>query len=67
MCIDSGRNPASLEVRKIYEVLRDPDATAFDLLRVIDEDGESYLYPKRLFVPVMFPQPLPHGARKAFT
>jgi hypothetical protein len=68
MCIDSGRNPASLQVRKIYQVLPDPDAARYDLLRIIDEDEDgSYLYPKRLFIPVRFPRPLPRAARRAFS
>jgi len=66
MCVDSGKNPASLQVRKIYKVLPDADAAGYDLLRVIDEDGDSYLYPKGWFVPVVFPRPLPRTARKAF-
>jgi hypothetical protein len=40
---------ASLEVRKLYAVLEDPDAEGNDLIRVIDESGEDYVYPACLF------------------
>ena len=39
----------SLEIRKLYSVLEDSEAEANDLIRVIDESGEDYLYPARLF------------------
>jgi len=38
------RLPASLELRKIYQALSDADAEAHNLVRVIDESGEDYLY-----------------------
>jgi len=40
---------ASLERRKLSPILDDPDAAANHLLRVIDESGDDYLYPARLF------------------
>jgi len=41
ICID---NTASLIVKKIYEVLPDEEAAKDDLIRIIDESGEDYLY-----------------------
>lgn len=52
VCIANGGYAASLEPRKIYAVLRDREADALGLLRVVDESGEDYLYPKRLFASV---------------
>ena len=49
VCLRNTGFRASLEVRKLYTVLDDPDAEADDLIRVIDESGEDYLYPSRLF------------------
>jgi hypothetical protein len=49
LCIESGEYAASLERRKLYEVLPDPDAERHGQLRVIDESGEDYLYPRTLF------------------
>ena len=51
ICIDNAGYPASLELRKIYQVLPDEKAAKHNLVRVIDESGEDYLYPQRFFVP----------------
>lgn len=45
-----------LEPRKVYQVVPDEAAAADGLLRVIDESGEDYLYPRDLFVPIELPQ-----------
>ena len=55
ICIDNYEYPASLERRKLYEVIPDPDAESLGQLRVKDESGEDYLYPKNLFVTVELP------------
>lgn len=41
-----------LELRKLYPQLADAKAAASGYVRVIDESGEDYLYPARLFVAV---------------
>ena len=46
---------ASLEKRKIYIALRDAAAQKHGLLRIIDESGEDYLYPKKSFRPIALP------------
>jgi hypothetical protein len=56
VCIDNEDYPASLERRKIYVLLRDPSAEKRGLLRIIDESGDDYLYPKILFRPIALPQ-----------
>ena len=45
-----------LEVRKIYEVLRDQKAAKDDYIRIIDESGEDYLYPSNYFYPIEIAQ-----------
>jgi hypothetical protein len=45
-----------VEVRKIYQVLPDEAAAADGLLRIIDESGEDYLYPAKLFLQIELPQ-----------
>jgi len=42
--------PAGLELRKVYRVLADEQASRLHQLRVIDESGEDYLYPEEFFV-----------------
>lgn len=55
LCLSNDGHPASLEPRKIYQVLPDADAARHGLIRVIDESGEDYLYPKIQFVPITLP------------
>ena len=56
VCIDNEGYAASLEKRKIYVALRDPAAEKHRLLRIIDESGDDYLYPKLFFRPIALPQ-----------
>ena len=58
VCIANEGYPASLEKRKIYVELRDPVAQKHNLVRIVDESGEDYLYPKALFRPIDLPQSL---------
>ena len=58
VCVRNDGYPASLELRKIYRVLADKKAAKHDLVRVIDESGEDYLYPEKFFVPIRLPQAL---------
>ena len=55
ICIDNSDYPASLELHKIYSVLPDERAAGDDLLRIIDESGEDYLYAAKRFVVVKLP------------
>ncbi len=52
LCIDDGGAPESLEKRKFYEVLADHDGDLEGMVRVIDESGEDYLYPRAYFADV---------------
>jgi hypothetical protein len=61
VCIDNDGYAASLEKRKIYLALRDTEAEKHGLLRIVDESGEDYLYPKTFFRAIVLPQ----GVRKA--
>jgi hypothetical protein len=55
ICIHNGEYAGTLELRKVYEVLQDPAAANRNYVRVIDESGEDYLYPRSWFVPVSVP------------
>jgi len=46
-------------------VLKDEEAAANDLIRVIDESGEDYLYPAELFRRVALPAELQRTLRLA--
>ena len=55
LCIDNTDYGASLVVGKVYRILPDPRAAKDDLVRIVDESGEDYLYHKSHFVFVDFP------------
>jgi hypothetical protein len=58
VCIDNEGYPASLELRKIYVALSDPTAAKHRMLRIVDESGEDYLYPKAFLREITLPAPL---------
>jgi len=49
-------NADTLEIRKIYQIIPDSDAVKHQMLRVIDESSEDYLYPSNYFVPIQLPK-----------
>ena len=61
VCVQNEGYPASLELRKIYEVIPDSDADAHGLIRVTDESGEDYLYPRTFFLPIEVPKAVTHA------
>jgi hypothetical protein len=52
MCVRNDGYPASLEPNKVYRVISDKLAESAGQLRVVDESGEGYLYPRGFFQPV---------------
>jgi hypothetical protein len=56
LCIKNNDYPASLEVRKVYQMIPDPTAAVRRFVRVVDESGEDYLYPEDYFVPIEVPK-----------
>jgi len=60
LCIDNTDYRASLILGKVYRILPDPAAAKDDLVRIVDESDEDYLYHKGHFVFVDFPS----GVRK---
>lgn len=56
LCIDNADYEASLVLGKVYRILPDPRAARDDLVRIVDESGEDYLYHKAHFVFVDFPK-----------
>jgi hypothetical protein len=55
LCIGNTDYQASLILGKVYRILPDARAAKDDLVRIIDESGEYYLYHKSYFVFVDFP------------
>lgn len=58
VCVKNDGYEVSLERRKIYQVLPDPEAARHRQVRIIDESGEDYLYPQNFFAPIELPQTL---------
>ncbi|MBL8900144.1 MAG: hypothetical protein JNM84_21115 [Planctomycetes bacterium] len=54
-CLSNDGYEASLEVGKVYPVKSDAASAELELLRVIDESGEDYLYPRSWFCPIALP------------
>jgi hypothetical protein len=48
-------DPDLLTPRMIYRILPDADAARSNYVRVIDNEGEDYLYPAKYFVQVDLP------------
>jgi hypothetical protein len=65
VCLKNTGYAASLEVRKLYPVLTDPDADANGLIRVVDESGDDYLYPSSLFEKLTLPLELQRALQLA--
>ncbi len=65
VCVENKGYAVSLEKRKIYIALPDPDAAKHEQVRVIDESGEDYLFPKSFFLPVSLPQAVRKAVLKA--
>jgi hypothetical protein len=65
VCVRNAGFAASLEVRKLYPVVDDADAEANDLIRVVDESGEDYVYPARLFKRLTLPGEVQRALRLA--
>jgi len=55
ICLDNSGYEVSLEQRKIYVALLDAKAERLRHLRIVDESGDSYLYPVERFVPAELP------------
>lgn len=65
ICISNEGYAASLDTRKVYQEIPDPDAAFQDLVRVIDESGEDYLYPRSMFLPVELSSDVRAAIRRA--
>ena len=56
VCLDNGNYQASLEKRKLYECVPDSTALKHNQIRIIDESGESYLFPMKMFLEIPLPE-----------
>lgn len=63
VCVGNAGYEVSLELLKIYVAIEDDVAKSHRMVRVVDESGDDYLYPQRLFRSVK----LPLSIRRALT
>jgi hypothetical protein len=55
ICIERGTYRIDLQVRKIYRAIKPAKNDPTDMIRVIDDSAEDYLYPADWFVPIEHP------------
>jgi len=55
LCLEN-KDADDLEQRKVYQVIQDEKASKDGYLRIIDESGEDYLYPKSYFLIIPLPR-----------
>ena len=55
LCVEPAEYSVSLGRHKIYRVLPDQFGADHDLVRVVDDTGEDYLYPSSYFVSIEAP------------
>ena len=56
ICLNNKGYEVSLERWKIYEVIKDLKAETHNMIRIVDESSEDYLYPSNLFEPIDIPR-----------
>jgi hypothetical protein len=56
LCLENSGNEASLVLGKVYRVVPDPGAAKNNLVRIIDESGDDYLFANDQFAFVDFPR-----------
>lgn len=64
VCIFADEN-SLLTPRRIYQILPDEKAERSEYIRIIDDEGEDYLYPKKYFVFMPIPQDVEKALLKA--
>ena len=63
VCVNTD-DPDLVTPRMIYQVLPDSDAARSDYLRIIDNEGEDYLYPADYFIFVELPEEVERALAK---
>ena len=56
ICICNEEYEASLEKGKVYQLKDDRLSEKRNFVRIIDESGEDYLFPKEYFIAIQLPK-----------
>ncbi len=65
VCLRNSGYVASLEPRKLYELLPDENAESLGMLRVVDESSGDYLYPAGMFALLQMSEELEAALKSA--
>lgn len=65
VCLSNRGFKAALLVRRLYRALPDEEGARQGLIRIVDESGEDYLYPARMFAVVEVPAAVKRAFRQA--
>ena len=65
VCVKNDGYQVSLELHKIYRLVDDSTALAEGDVRIVDESGEDYLYPRDWFIMIDVPQQVEQSLLKA--
>jgi hypothetical protein len=65
VCVGKKGDEASLELRKICQIIPVLVAASLHQVRVIDESGEDYWYPQDYFVSARLPHVVERAVRRA--
>ena len=65
VCLRNNGCEVSLERLKIYGAIPDPHASRHRQVRVIDESGEDYLFPRSFFAAIDVPRRVRQAMRRA--
>lgn len=52
LCVRNRENPVSLERGKVYRVVEPESNDPSEYVRIVDESGDDYLFPREWFAPV---------------
>ncbi len=63
--VDNREYPASLERGKVYRMIYDSFAQQHDMVRIVDESEEDYLFPQKHFKAISLPRPVVQALAKA--
>src|SRR5438876_1110908 len=62
ICIRNDGYEGSLDIGKVYVLLPDHKAAKYSRVRIVDNEGEGYLYPVEFFMPVELAKPAKQAA-----
>ncbi|MDD5673571.1 MAG: hypothetical protein PHC61_05385 [Chitinivibrionales bacterium] len=65
VCVKNIGYDASLELSKLYKTIPDPEVEGHAQVRIIDESGEDYVYPKDFFMELELPAEVEQALSRA--